>query len=68
MNMTGSRALHGYSAIGGISNSDGCSGQRTHVAGIVGGLTYGVARNATLYVGMTLVSALTLRMSTLTHR
>ena len=53
MNMTGTRALHGWSAIGDASNSDDCLGHGTHTAGSVGGLTYGVAKNATLWAGTT---------------
>ena len=51
MNMSGTRALHGWSAIGDASNSDDCLGHGTHVSGSVGGLTYGVAKNATLWAG-----------------
>lgn len=52
MNIPGTRALHGWSAIGDSSNSDDCLGHGTHVSGSVGGLTYGVAKNATLYAGV----------------
>lgn len=51
MKMAGTRALHGWSAIGDASNSDDCLGHGTHTAGSVGGLTYGVAKNATLWAG-----------------
>ncbi|KAL3162994.1 hypothetical protein ABBQ32_009426 [Trebouxia sp. C0010 RCD-2024] len=49
MNKTGTRALHAWSAVGDPSNSDDCLGHGTHTAGSVGGLTYGVAKNATLW-------------------
>lgn len=51
MNKTGTRALHAWSAVGDPSNSDDCLGHGTHTAGSVGGLTYGVAKNATLWAG-----------------
>ena len=42
----GGRALNMYSAVGG-SAAD-CNGHGTHVAGTIGGATYGVAKNALL--------------------
>lgn len=51
MHKQGTRALHGWSAIGDASNSDDCLGHGTHTAGSAGGLTYGVAKNATLWAG-----------------
>ena len=42
----GGRAVTGYDAFGG-SGSD-CNGHGTHVAGTIGGSTYGVAKGATL--------------------
>ncbi|MGZ5442922.1 MAG: S8 family peptidase [Thermoanaerobaculia bacterium] len=44
----GSRAIHGYSAINDGGGSTDCNGHGTHVAGTVGGSTYGVAKGVTL--------------------
>jgi subtilisin family serine protease len=43
----GGRATLGYDAFGG--NGSDCNGHGTHVAGTVGGATYGVAKGVTLY-------------------
>jgi len=45
----GGRALDGFSAIGDGRGTDDCNGHGTHVAGTVGGATWGVAKNATLW-------------------
>jgi subtilisin family serine protease len=44
----GGRAISGFSAIGDGNGTNDCDGHGTNVAGIVGGSTYGVAKNVTL--------------------
>jgi subtilisin family serine protease len=44
----GGRAVPGYDAIGDGRDGQDCNGHGTHVAGTVGGATYGVARKAAL--------------------
>lgn len=44
----GGRASHGYDAVDGSLPADDCHGHGTHVAGTVGGATYGIAKNVRL--------------------
>jgi subtilisin family serine protease len=44
----GGRAVIGFDAVGGGQNTNDCNGHGTHVAGTVGGSTYGVAKSVTL--------------------
>jgi aqualysin 1 len=45
----GGRALGAYSSVKGKSSTDDCNGHGTHVAGTVGGSTYGIAKDVKLY-------------------
>ena len=47
-NEFGGRASHGYTAISDGRGSTDCNGHGTHVAGTVGGATYGVAKSVSL--------------------
>jgi len=44
----GGRASYGYDAVDGTLPADDCNGHGTHVAGTVGGSTYGIAKNVRL--------------------
>lgn len=45
----GARALHGYTAVSDGRGSEDCNGHGTHVAGSLGGTSYGAAKGATLH-------------------
>ena len=45
----GGRAFVGFDAIGDGQNTNDCNGHGTHVAGTVGGSTFGVAKGVTLF-------------------
>ncbi len=48
-NEFGGRAHYAYDSVGDGQNGEDCNGHGTHVAGTIGGSTYGVAKGVTLY-------------------
>ncbi len=48
-NEFGGRAHYAYDSVGDGQNGNDCNGHGTHVAGTIGGSTYGVAKDVTLY-------------------
>ncbi|GAB4522150.1 MAG: S8 family peptidase [Anaerolineales bacterium] len=48
-NEFGGRAHYAYDSVGDGQNGNDCNGHGTHVSGTIGGSTYGVAQNVTLY-------------------
>ncbi|BBN83830.1 alkaline serine protease [Pseudoalteromonas sp. A25] len=54
-NEFGNRASHGYDFIDNDSDATDCNGHGTHVAGTIGGSTYGVAKNVNV-VGVRVLS------------
>jgi subtilisin family serine protease len=52
----GGRAVSGYDFVDNDSNATDCNGHGTHVAGTVGGTTYGVAKAVQL-VGVRVLTA-----------
>ena len=59
--------MHGFSAFG-DDNSNDCYGHGTHVSGIVGGLTFGVAKNVTLHAGVPFPHASIIIFNELSHQ
>ncbi|ASP37448.1 alkaline serine protease [Bacterioplanes sanyensis] len=51
----GTRSRNGYDFVDNDNNSDDCNGHGTHVAGTIGGSTYGVAKNVDI-VGVRVLS------------
>jgi serine protease len=45
----GGRVSSGFSSVGDANGTNDCNGHGTHVAGTIGGATYGVAKGVTLY-------------------
>jgi serine protease len=45
----GGRVAGGFNAVGDANGTNDCNGHGTHVAGTIGGATYGVAKGVTLY-------------------
>lgn len=60
-----SRAQHGFDAVSNSGSSEDCHGHGSHVAAVVGGKTYGVAKNVTLHAVRVLACDGTAQLSAL---